>query len=152
MTLRLAADAIAGRRVDLRGFGRDRHPDRLAALAGDIEDAIADRDGAIDIVIVRENTEDLYSGLEHEVVKDVVESLKNKGAIFVEDLSEVPPLAVTVFSAHGVAKSVEEEAAARGTRLRSLLRGFRAPLLFSLLLLFVSMESIFGWPAGRGRT
>ena len=52
----------------------------------------------------------------HEIVhnKYVVESLKNKGAIFVEDLSEVPPLAVTVFSAHGVARSVEEEAAARG--------------------------------------
>src|SRR3984885_4152830 len=52
----------------------------------------------------------------HEIVhnKYVVESLKNKGAIFVEDLSEVPPHAVTVFSAHGVARSVEEEAAARG--------------------------------------
>jgi hypothetical protein len=52
----------------------------------------------------------------HEIVhnKYVVESLKNKGAIFVEDLSEVPPKAVTVFSAHGVARTVEEEAAARG--------------------------------------
>lgn len=52
----------------------------------------------------------------HEIVhnKYVVESLKAKGAIFVEDLSEVPPLAVTVFSAHGVARTVEEEAAARG--------------------------------------
>lgn len=52
----------------------------------------------------------------HEIVhnKYVVESLKNKGAIFVEELSEVPPKAVTVFSAHGVARSVEEEAAARG--------------------------------------
>ena len=53
----------------------------------------------------------------HEIVhnKYVVESLKNKGAIFVEDLSEVPPHAVTVFRAHdhGVARSVEEEAAAR---------------------------------------
>src|ERR1700744_4956249 len=51
----------------------------------------------------------------HEIVhnKYVVESLKNKGAIFVEDLSEVPAKAVTVFSAHGVARSVEEEAAAR---------------------------------------
>ncbi len=54
----------------------------------------------------------------HEIVhnKYVVESLKNKGAIFVEDLSEVPPLAVTVFSAHGVARSVEEEAAAAACR------------------------------------
>src|SRR5713226_5158743 len=52
----------------------------------------------------------------HEIVhnKYVVESLKGKGAIFIEDLSEVPPDAVTVFSAHGVAKSVEEEAAKRG--------------------------------------
>jgi 4-hydroxy-3-methylbut-2-en-1-yl diphosphate reductase len=45
--------------------------------------------------------------------KYVVESLKNKGAIFVEDLSEVPPMAVTVFSAHGVARRIEEEAAER---------------------------------------
>src|SRR5213592_2513589 len=52
----------------------------------------------------------------HEIVhnKYVVESLKAKGAIFVEDVSEVPDDAVTVFSAHGVAKSVEQEAAARG--------------------------------------
>ena len=51
----------------------------------------------------------------HEIVhnKHVVESLKAKGARFVEDLSEVPADAVTIFSAHGVAKSVEEEAAAR---------------------------------------
>src|SRR2546430_7024619 len=39
--------------------------------------------------------------------------MKNRGQIFVEDLSEVPPPAVTVFSAHGVARSVEEEAATR---------------------------------------
>jgi 4-hydroxy-3-methylbut-2-enyl diphosphate reductase len=52
----------------------------------------------------------------HEIVhnKHVVETLKAKGAIFVEDLSEVPPRAVTVFSAHGVARSVEEEAESRG--------------------------------------
>src|SRR5438045_8668719 len=52
----------------------------------------------------------------HEIVhnKYVVESLKGKGAIFVEDVSEVPPNAVTVFSAHGVAKSVEQEASTRG--------------------------------------
>src|SRR5258708_22038842 len=51
----------------------------------------------------------------HEIVhnKHVVESLKAKGARFVEDLSEVPADAVTIFSAHGVAKSVEDEAASR---------------------------------------
>jgi 4-hydroxy-3-methylbut-2-enyl diphosphate reductase len=52
----------------------------------------------------------------HEIVhnKHVVESLKAKGAKFVEDLSEVPDDAVTVFSAHGVARSVEDEAISRG--------------------------------------
>jgi len=51
----------------------------------------------------------------HEIVhnKHVVESLKAKGAVFVEDVSEVPDNAVTIFSAHGVAKSVENEAASR---------------------------------------
>src|SRR3954452_22439044 len=51
----------------------------------------------------------------HEIVhnRHVVESLKAKGAVFVENLTEVPPNAVTVFSAHGVAKSVEQEAAQR---------------------------------------
>jgi len=52
----------------------------------------------------------------HEIVhnKHVVDSLKAKGARFVETLSEIPENAVTIFSAHGVARSVEEEAAARG--------------------------------------
>jgi 4-hydroxy-3-methylbut-2-enyl diphosphate reductase len=52
----------------------------------------------------------------HEIVhnKHVVERLKAKGARFVEELSEVPPNAVTIFSAHGVAKTVEDEAAERG--------------------------------------
>jgi 4-hydroxy-3-methylbut-2-enyl diphosphate reductase len=52
----------------------------------------------------------------HEIVhnKWVVDALKARGARFVEDLSEVPPDGITVFSAHGVAKKVEAEAAARG--------------------------------------
>jgi len=52
----------------------------------------------------------------HEIVhnKHVVDSLKAKGARFVETLSEIPENAVTIFSAHGVARSVEEEAVARG--------------------------------------
>jgi len=51
----------------------------------------------------------------HEIVhnRHVVESLKSKGAIFVDDLAEVPAGSVTIFSAHGVAKSVEEEARQR---------------------------------------
>ena len=52
----------------------------------------------------------------HEIVhnRHVVESLKAKGAVFVKDVSEIPPGAVTVFSAHGVARTVEQEAADRG--------------------------------------
>jgi 1-deoxy-D-xylulose-5-phosphate synthase len=52
----------------------------------------------------------------HEIVhnKHVVDSLKAKGARFVEELSEIPDQAVTIFSAHGVPKSVEDEAKARG--------------------------------------
>jgi 4-hydroxy-3-methylbut-2-enyl diphosphate reductase len=51
----------------------------------------------------------------HEIVhnKSVVDSLKAKGAIFVDDLTEVPAGAVTIFSAHGVAREVEANAQAR---------------------------------------
>jgi 4-hydroxy-3-methylbut-2-en-1-yl diphosphate reductase len=52
----------------------------------------------------------------HEIVhnKHVVDSLKAKGAHFVEELSEVPPNAVTIFSAHGVPKAVINDAVQRG--------------------------------------
>jgi 4-hydroxy-3-methylbut-2-enyl diphosphate reductase len=52
----------------------------------------------------------------HEIVHNtfVVNDLKGKGAIFIEDLAEVPPGATLVFSAHGVSKAVQQEAAARG--------------------------------------
>jgi 4-hydroxy-3-methylbut-2-enyl diphosphate reductase len=52
----------------------------------------------------------------HEIVHNtfVVNDLKQKGAIFIEDLADVPPGATLVFSAHGVSKAVQAEAAARG--------------------------------------
>ena len=52
----------------------------------------------------------------HEIVHNtfVVNDLKAKGAIFIEDLAEVPPGSTLVFSAHGVSKAVQEEARARG--------------------------------------
>jgi 4-hydroxy-3-methylbut-2-en-1-yl diphosphate reductase len=52
----------------------------------------------------------------HEIVHNtfVVEDLKRKGAIFIEDLADVPPGATLVFSAHGVSKAVQAEAQARG--------------------------------------
>jgi 4-hydroxy-3-methylbut-2-enyl diphosphate reductase len=52
----------------------------------------------------------------HEIVhnKAVVEGLRGRGAIFVEDLDEVPAGALTIFSAHGVSSAVEADATARG--------------------------------------
>ncbi len=51
----------------------------------------------------------------HEIVhnKHVVETLKGKGVIFVDEVSEIPDGAVTIFSAHGVSESVENEARSR---------------------------------------
>jgi 4-hydroxy-3-methylbut-2-enyl diphosphate reductase len=52
----------------------------------------------------------------HEVVhnKFVVEGLRAKGAIFIEELTDVPPDSILIFSAHGVPQSVRREAEARG--------------------------------------
>jgi len=52
----------------------------------------------------------------HEIVHNtyVVNDLRAKGAIFIEDLDEVPPGATLVFSAHGVSQAVRHEAARRG--------------------------------------
>jgi len=51
----------------------------------------------------------------HEIVhnRHVVEDLRAKGAVFVHELDEVPPGALTIFSAHGVARAVERAAAER---------------------------------------
>ncbi len=55
----------------------------------------------------------------HEIVHNtyVVNDLKAKGAIFIEDLGEVPPGATLVFSAHGVSQAVRREADERGFRV-----------------------------------
>ena len=52
----------------------------------------------------------------HEIVHNtfVVNDLKDKGAIFIEDLDDVPPGATLVFSAHGVSRAIQNEAQARG--------------------------------------
>ncbi len=51
----------------------------------------------------------------HEIVhnKHVVASLRNKGAVFVEELTDIPDGAVTIFSAHGVSEAVADEAERR---------------------------------------
>ncbi|MDR0934380.1 MAG: 4-hydroxy-3-methylbut-2-enyl diphosphate reductase [Burkholderiaceae bacterium] len=55
----------------------------------------------------------------HEIVHNthVVETLRQKGAIFIEELDEVPDGGTLIFSAHGVSKAIENEANARGFRI-----------------------------------
>ena len=55
----------------------------------------------------------------HEVVhnKFVVDNLRAKGAVFIEELADVPPGATLIYSAHGVSKAVQQEAAERGFRV-----------------------------------
>ncbi|MFO1192282.1 MAG: 4-hydroxy-3-methylbut-2-enyl diphosphate reductase [Rhodoferax sp.] len=55
----------------------------------------------------------------HEIVHNtyVVNDLKAKGAIFIEELDDVPPGATLVFSAHGVSRAIQDEARARGFRI-----------------------------------
>jgi len=55
----------------------------------------------------------------HEVVhnKFVVEDLRNRGAIFVEELDQVPDDVIVIFSAHGVSQAVRDEAARRGLKV-----------------------------------
>tara|TARA_R110002096_G_scaffold414793_2_gene616073 strand:+ start:93 stop:1034 length:942 start_codon:yes stop_codon:yes gene_type:complete len=76
-------------------------------------------DRAIGIV---ENALEIFGApvyVRHEVVhnKYVVDGLRDKGAIFVDELGEVPDDATVIFSAHGVAKAVREEAARRQLRV-----------------------------------
>ncbi|MFM9901322.1 MAG: 4-hydroxy-3-methylbut-2-enyl diphosphate reductase [Polaromonas sp.] len=55
----------------------------------------------------------------HEIVHNtyVVNDLKDKGAIFIEELADVPPGATLVFSAHGVSQAIQREARARGFQI-----------------------------------
>ena len=73
-------------------------------------------DRAIDIVeaAIAKFGRPIY--VRHEIVHNtyVVNDLKTKGAIFIEELSDVPPGATLVFSANGVSKAVQAEAEARG--------------------------------------
>jgi 4-hydroxy-3-methylbut-2-enyl diphosphate reductase len=55
----------------------------------------------------------------HEIVHNtyVVNDLKNRGAIFIEELDDVPPGATLVFSAHGVSQAIQKEAERRGFQI-----------------------------------
>jgi len=94
------------------------------ATASDVTDVVlaeprgfcAGVDRAIEIVerAIRKFGAPIY--VRHEIVHNtyVVNDLKAKGAIFIEDLADVPAGATLVFSAHGVSRATRDEAAARG--------------------------------------
>ena len=76
-------------------------------------------DRAIDIVEAALQKFGVPIYVRHEIVHNtyVVNDLKARGAIFIEELDDVPPGATLVFSAHGVSKAVQLEAKARGFRI-----------------------------------
>ena len=76
-------------------------------------------DRAIEIVELALKTYGPPVYVRHEIVhnRHVVESLRAKGAVFVEELGEVPDAVPVIFSAHGVAKSVWEDAGKRGLKV-----------------------------------
>ena len=76
-------------------------------------------DRAIDIV---ERVLELYGApiyVRHEVVHNryVVDDLRKRGALFVDEIAAIPDGAICIFSAHGVSQQVREEATARGLRI-----------------------------------
>ena len=76
-------------------------------------------DRAIDIV---NRALEVFGGpvyVRHEVVhnRHVVDDLRTRGAIFVDELAEVPDDAIVIFSAHGVSRAVQEEAENRGLQV-----------------------------------
>src|SRR5437870_3017863 len=75
-------------------------------------------DRAIDIVDMALEIYGPPIYVRHEIVhnRHVVEDLRRKGAIFTDDLGEVPAGSVVIFSAHGVSPAVRAEASARGLR------------------------------------
>jgi len=76
-------------------------------------------DRAIDIVNRALDIHGAPIYVRHEVVhnKFVVDTLRERGAVFVEELNEVPADAIVIFSAHGVSKSVQNEAKRRDLKV-----------------------------------
>ena len=91
-------------------------PRQLDVLLAEPRGFCAGVDRAIEIVerALKKFGPPIY--VRHEIVHNtfVVNDLRAKGAIFIDELSEVPPGATLIFSAHGVSRAVQAEAQARG--------------------------------------
>src|SRR5215831_3734643 len=95
-------------------MSQDLHTLFLAAPRG----FCAGVDRAIDIVDMALQVYGAPIYVRHEIVhnRHVVEDLRRKGAVFTDDLADVPAGAVVIFSAHGVSPAVRAEARERGLR------------------------------------
>ena len=94
-------------------------PDSKQIILANPRGFCAGVDRAIDIV---ERAIELFGApiyVKHEVVhnKFVVDELRNKGAVFVEELSEIPDDTTVIFSAHGVSQAVRKEASERSLKV-----------------------------------
>src|SRR5579862_3563461 len=98
----------------------------MASAAGERELLVASPRGfcagvsyAVDIVelVLERHGPPVY--VRHEIVHNryVVEQLRAAGAVFVDELADVPADSLVIFSAHGVAPAVREEAKQRGLRV-----------------------------------
>ena len=102
--------------------------------------------GVVRAIEIVERAIDLYGApvyVRHEIVhnRHVVNKLQRKGAVFVDELDEIPDGARTVFSAHGVSRAIEDEAARR-----------RLPVLDATCPLVTKVHIQGRRYAGQGRT
>ena len=115
-----ASFGIVGRPCPMDNMPNDTAPmPALRVLLAGPRGFCAGVDRAIEIV---ERAIELFGApiyVRHEVVhnKFVCDDLRAKGAVFVEELDEVPTGATVIFSAHGVSKAVREEAEKRGLKV-----------------------------------
>ena len=112
MAMKPPDEAMDGAAVDPGG-------DTIDVMLAEPRGFCAGVDRAIEIVerAIRKYGAPIH--VRHEIVHNtfVVNDLKAKGAIFIEDLADVPPDATLIFSAHGVSKAVQDEAQARGFQI-----------------------------------
>ena len=117
--MNIAANNIAYQAINTPAIGVNEASKPGEILLAEPHGFCAGVDRAIDIVEAALQKFGAPIYVRHEIVHNtyVVNDLKTRGAIFIEELSDVPPGATLVFSAHGVSKAVQNEARMRGFQI-----------------------------------